>query len=260
MSASPQKWSVRTVNDKSGTYAVYAGRAYPKLSAEAPDPTALVQTDYSSRQSIYNDPVLGLNDSDMDALDGAEGAPICYEHNKKDVVGFVHHSWVDETDASGLRALDIIARIPIKDAAGNRIARGERIVQEVQAGKLKGFSVNYTADVRQRRLHSKAFHEISMVEDPFFDGCNLTAGVVASSNGGDGQPLIQGWSVWETNEPLYISFIANARFLSAQSTFSCLLSACRTQFLHRRLLRRRKMLLLLCRVAAAPCQRAAPTQ
>jgi hypothetical protein len=172
------KWSVRTRNTKSGTYAIYQGRAYPRLAAKAPaDKT--ITTDYSSNESIYNDPVIALNDQDLDDIDGADGAPICYEHNKEDVVGFVRHSWVDRAD--GERALDIIASIPIKDAKGNPIHRGEKVVQEIIDGKLKGFSVNYTSRIRQNELRCKDFHEISLVNEPFFGGCNLNAGVMAAA-------------------------------------------------------------------------------
>lgn len=183
---STTKWSVRTRNDKSGTYALYHGRAYPNLAKEAPA-DGVVRTDYSSAKSIYNDPVFQLNDQDMDDLDGADGAPICYEHNKGDVVGFVKHSYVNNNGAEGTnRALDIIARIPVKDAHGNPIGRGEEIVQEIMAGKIKGFSVNYTAKVdhNTNKLRSKAFHEISLVHEPFFGGCDLNVGVMASADSG----------------------------------------------------------------------------
>lgn len=208
------KWSVRTRNDKSGTYALYHGRAYPKLAKEAPADN-IVRTDYSSTASIYNDPVFQLNDQDMDDLDGADGAPICYEHDKGDVVGFVKHSYVGGI-GDGDRALDIIARIPVKDASGHPIRRGETIVQEIMAGKIKGFSVNYTAKVDHdtNKLRSKAFHEISLVREPFFGGCDLNVGIMASADGGS---ELHG-KIWETIERSYISFALTTLYLIEQST------------------------------------------
>lgn len=191
---STTKWSVRTRNDKSGTYALYHGRAYPNVAKQAPADN-IVRTDYSSAKSIYNDPVFQLNEQDMDDLDGADGAPICYEHNKGDVVGFVKHSYVNGSGSDGDQALDIIARIPVKDADGYPIGRGEEIVQQIMAGKIKGFSVNYTAKVdhNTNMLRSKAFHEISLVREPFFGGCDLNVGVMASAdNDGGGNVELQG--------------------------------------------------------------------
>jgi hypothetical protein len=177
----PSKWSVRTVNDKSGSYAIVKGRAYPEVLAGA-NPTRNIKADIGNREEFYRDPAVKLSDDDLDAIDGATGAPICYEHNKSDVVGAVHHSWIDAQDG---RCLKVIARIPLKDEHGRAIARGERIVEEIRAGKITGFSVGYSNGIGAgKTLKDKAFHEISLVSEPFFEGCNLTVGVVASNEGG----------------------------------------------------------------------------
>jgi hypothetical protein len=50
---------------------------------------------------------------------------------------------------------------------------------------LTGFSVGYKTDLNHHdstTLMSKAFREISLVDEPFFEGCNLTVGVLAGKD------------------------------------------------------------------------------
>jgi phage head maturation protease len=137
-----------------------------------------VRASTRNRREFYNDPAIKVSTHDLDEINGAEGAPLCFEHNKNDVVGTVRHSWLDEDG----KRLQIWARIPLNE-------RGRKIVEEIQCGKIKGFSVGYEADMdlpegaplEEKQLVEKTFHEISLVYDPFFPGCNLTVGVAASA-------------------------------------------------------------------------------
>ena len=168
------KWSVRTVNTKKGSYAIITGKAYPQVKAGKND-TTTVTAPLRDRHAFYHDPAVQLSEADLDAIEGASGAPLCVEHNRSDIVGHVHHSWVEERDG---RCLQIIGRIPMN-------SRGQRIVNDIRAGKYRGFSVGYGTELQpngqgQYELQGKEFREISLVEEPFFEGCNLTVGVMAS--------------------------------------------------------------------------------
>lgn len=173
-------WTQRqstTQNKKEPRYAIITGTAYPYITkgsnatnvVDVPLPTA------EERKRFYTHAAVVLSDSDMDDLDGAEGAPLCVNHNRSDCVGRVHHSWID----SG-RALQIVGRIPLNTE------RGRQVVADIRCGKLKGLSVGYGTVLTEKergvhRVESKRFHEISLCPEPFFDGCNLTVGVLASS-------------------------------------------------------------------------------
>lgn len=177
MSAGIQKnkWSVRTVNGKKGEYFIVTGRGYPSVIKGA-NPTKIIQASRFDREAFYRDPAVKLSMDDLDELDGAEGAPLCVEHKRDDVVGKIHHTWVDPGDPN--QGWDIMARIPMNE-------RGKRVVQDIKAGKLNGFSVGYKTDYDQNKhekvLQGKTFHEISLVEEPFFSGCNLSVSVSASA-------------------------------------------------------------------------------
>ncbi len=169
-------WSVKTVNSKKGSYAIVKGRAYPEV-VKGKNATKTVKANHTDRKAFYNDPAVKLSDADLDEIDGAEGAPLCFEHDRKDVVGNVHHSWIED----GGRCLQIVGRIPLNE-------RGRKLVDEIQCGKVKGFSVGYGTEMdcpdgnwETKNLTSKTFHEISLVYEPFFEDCNLTVGVLASS-------------------------------------------------------------------------------
>ena len=179
-------WSGRnTTGAGAKGYAIIKGKAYPDVLRGA-NPTRVVKAPHlphvsaAAREAFYHDPAVKLSDADLDDINGAEGAPLCVEHNRGDVVGKVHHAWLDEADGSG-RCLKITGRIPLDTE------RGRRIVADIRCGKYKGFSVGYSADLKAGGggaglLRSKAFNEISLVAEPFFDGCDLTVGVVASKD------------------------------------------------------------------------------
>ncbi|MBX9637213.1 MAG: HK97 family phage prohead protease [Nitrosomonas sp.] len=174
-----KKWSIRTVNTKKGKYAIVTGKAYPQVKAGA-NATSTVRAPLDNREAFYNDPAVILSDADMDKFDGAENVPLCIEHNRNHVVGHVHHSWIQEQD--GKRCLKIIGRIPIESR------EGKKVFEDIQAGKYTGFSVGYGTDLETNgngthRLNEKIFREISLVEQPFFEGCNLTLSVMASKKG-----------------------------------------------------------------------------
>ena len=179
------KWSVRTINTKKGQYALVTGKAYPQVKA-GKNETNQVKAPIHNRQAYYHDPAVQLSEADLDAIEGAAGAPLCVEHNKEDVVGHVHHSWIDEDNG---RCLSIIGRIPMND-------RGKKVVDDIKSGKFKGFSVGYGTRLQRNgtgghELEEKTFHEISLVEEPFFNGCDLTVGVMASKKGNLGNNFVK---------------------------------------------------------------------
>lgn len=177
MNSSPKSWSVRTATGKKGTYALIYGTAYNEVLPGS-NPTTKVRAPSHHRPSFYYDPAVKLSESDLNEIDGAWGAPLCVEHNEADVVGHVAHSWLRDE-----KELQITGRIPIKDAEGRDIPRGQQIVSDIQNGHLRGFSVGYKTDITSDgELKEKTFDEISLVREPFFTGCDLTVGVYASKD------------------------------------------------------------------------------
>jgi hypothetical protein len=162
---------------KRGTYAIVHGRAYPRV-LKGKNPTNVITAPTRDRELLWRDPAVVLSDNDLDECQGAQGVDLCYEHNDKDVVGVVQHTEVADDDS-----LHLMARIPVKTPDGKDIPRGLQMVEEIRAGKVKGFSVRYDTDVRQGGVVTgKRFKEISLVQEPFFNGCDLTVGVMASGS------------------------------------------------------------------------------
>jgi HK97 family phage prohead protease len=155
-----------------GKYAIIKGKAYPNVIA-GDNKTRELTAPLQDRKLLYSDPAVRLSEADLSAFNGTEGAPLCFEHNKDDVVGHVHHTWLDDDNG-----LQIVGRVPLNK-------RGENIVAEIRAGRIAGLSVSYSNGIqdngRTKNLKSKTFREISLVRKPFFAGCDLTVGVVASA-------------------------------------------------------------------------------
>lgn len=171
-------WSTSQRNNKHrGTYAIVHGRGYPRVT-KGTNSTKRITAPTRDREQLWRDPAVVLSDADLDECDGAKGVDLCFEHNPEDVVGRVSCTYINDAEGD---ALDLIARIPIKDEQGRDITRGLQMVEQIRAGRIKGFSVGYDTDVRQGGIvQGKRFNEISLVEEPFFGGCNITVGVVAS--------------------------------------------------------------------------------
>jgi len=180
----PKPWTQREHNTKATKprYAIIKGKAYPSLLPGRHD-SREVTVNPLDRVKFYNAPVIKLSDGDLDDIEGVNGAPLCYEHKGEDRVGTVTHSWIDTEQG---RCLKIWGRIPLHDAQGQRIERGHQILAGIQAGKIQGLSVGYRTPLthdpvtQTTKLSSKTFDEISLVDKPFFDGCNLDVGVLAS--------------------------------------------------------------------------------
>lgn len=174
-------WSTSQRNNKRrGTYAIVHGRGYPRVT-KGSNLTNRITAPTRDREQLWRDPAIMLSDADLDECDGAQGVNLCYEHNQDDIVGKVTCTYINDKEGD---ALDLIARIPIKDEHGNDIPRGLKMVESIRAGKIKGFSVGYDTKVGHGGLvQGKQFNEISLVEEPFFGGCNITVGVVASATG-----------------------------------------------------------------------------
>jgi len=203
-------WSQRAQNrPPRGEYALIKGIAYPRIkkghnetrSVKAPIPNRAVPPTLENRAHFYTDPAVVLSEGDLNAIDGAEGAPLCLEHNTQNVVGRISHTWMDDANGGG-RCLKLIGRIPLND-------KGREIVSKIQRGELNGLSVNYGLDIDDNgELESKAFREVSLCKSPFFEGCNLSVAVVASA--ADNQ---------QTKTGSYISEGANASGKSPTEIF-----------------------------------------
>lgn len=185
------KWLKKTTNENTGKYFIVKGTAYVNVTDKTPGNKRLAPSARAAknalrdvargknnpdermknRETYYNDPVVRLSRDDLDEIEGAQGAPLCYKHRREDVVGSTHHTYLVGDK------MQIIARIPLND-------RGKRVLEEIKEGKLRGFSVKYNNEWRRDDdavLAGKQFEEISLVEEPFFEGCDLSSWVVADS-------------------------------------------------------------------------------
>lgn len=166
---SKKSWLQANTNSGKGKYAIIKGKAYPNV-LKGKQPTKITATAHDIRK-LWRDPAVKLSDDNLDDIDGAVGAPLCFGHDDDAVVGEVRHTWIDEEEG---RCLKMWGRIPLD-------GRGKEIVEDIKSGKIKGLSVSYNTDTRGDEVTGKTFKHIALVPEPFFDGCNLTLGVMASS-------------------------------------------------------------------------------
>lgn len=161
-------WSSKQQRQKKFFY--FTGTGYPSVEKGA-NKTQLVTSNRESRESFYHDPAVKISDANLDEWNGIQGYPLCIEHNDAVVVGEVKHTWLSDD-----RRLQVMARIPLPE--------GERVVADIKAGKYTGFSVGYGNDIVEKDnreyIAGKRFREISLVAEPFFEGCRLSYGVEAT--------------------------------------------------------------------------------
>lgn len=174
-------WTKRNAKKESREtkWYVFAGRAYPRVQ-QGQNTTTRITSDTYNRDAFYNDPAVVLSDADLDRFQGTEGKPLCVEHNLNDRVGEVFHSWIGDGDR---RSLKIFGRVSLESE------RGRQVVADIKAGRYKGLSVGYGTELVSNsrtgitELSDKNFREISLVAEPFFDGCHLAEyGVTATKN------------------------------------------------------------------------------
>lgn len=175
-------WSSQAKRPVEPEYYIVTGRAYPRV-IEGTNKTRQIRAHIGDRKRFYWDDAVRLSTATLDDINGAEGKPLCYKHRRHDVVGQVHHSYLDADNN-----LKITAKIPA------RTERGRRVIAKIRAGKLNGFSVGYDNhfDPADKSIQNKDFHEISICNQPFFDGCNVENGVYASSSESDGKGVFFG--------------------------------------------------------------------
>lgn len=163
--------------EPTGKWFVITGTAYENV-VRGKNATNEVKANTRVREEFYHDEAVRLSDEDLNKTNGVDGLPICVEHNTRDVVGKVHHSW---HGSSANRVINIIARID------QTTPRGKQVVADLKAGKYTGFSIGYSTGLStngrtgKTTLESKEIREISLVEQPFFEKCQLAMGVEASS-------------------------------------------------------------------------------
>lgn len=162
-------------SSRAGRRLVLRGIAYPRVNA-GKGKTKKITSDLTDPMSYYHDGALQLNEQDLIDIKGTVDAPICYNHDVRDVVGSVASSRLQEDS----NALEIVASLPMDEKGRVLNSKGVDVRQEIEEGKLRGFSVRYlTRFDKNRNVTMKTFQEISLVPEPFFDGCDLTLAIVA---------------------------------------------------------------------------------
>lgn len=175
-------WSERTQIKVRGNKLLLMGRAYPDV-ARGGGRSMRINSDTSNRNAFYHDPAVKLSEHDLNSIDGANGAPICYNHDVSDVIGSVSYSWLAQ-EADGRQPLDIVASLPM-DTQGRVLNKeGRDVRKEIEDKHINGFSVRYVTDFDDASMMTKGklFQEISVVPQPFFKGCDLKLAVVAGQN------------------------------------------------------------------------------
>lgn len=172
LNMSSSSWIARNQVGKKRGVAIVTGPFYPRV-VPGQNKTNRVNVKASDRQAFYHHEAVRMSEQYLNEINGAEGADVCEMHNKLDKVGKVIHTWLDDN-----RVLWGACVIPLNK-------RGQKVVADIDAGKLRGFSVSYGvnfADSDGTEIASKDFKEVSLVDDPFFDGMNIGVTVSCSSS------------------------------------------------------------------------------
>ena len=116
------------------------------------------------RKRFYHDDAIRFTRAEMEAMD-LRGLPLCRQHNPNHRIGSILDHWVDE---QGLR---IMAEIT-----------DDAVIDDIDSGRLAGLSVGYgnQVDMETGLVSGKTLREISAVDDPFFQNCEIS--VLASKN------------------------------------------------------------------------------
>ena len=158
-----------------------------------------------SRKDLYNDSAIRLTNREL-SMTEFRGLPIRVEHLTENMdespvspVGQVLDAWLDEND--GFR---IVAEINASTHLGRLVA------EQMDKGVFTGLSVGYGAPMKKDgHVIGKMMEEISVVMNPFFEGCNLLT-VNASK---DKRGLLH-----KANErPIYLKLVKASRVMSEQN-------------------------------------------
>lgn len=153
----------------------FSGIAYNRLII-GDNPTKQITSNLHDRESYYQDDAIRLSTKDLENFKNINGKPLCVEHDTSKVVGEIHHHWIGENDG----------RLRIWGRIYTDTEEGKLAAQKVQNKQFSGLSVGYDARLEQDNLTGassvfcKSFGEVSLCEEPFFDGCMIT--VSASKN------------------------------------------------------------------------------
>lgn len=146
-------------------YRVLHGVGYPHL-IKGCNPTNVIEANLNDRKGVYYDNAVRLSETDLSNFGTIVGKPLRLEHQEQDV-GQITRAWVD---AEG--QLRINAHLYVDTPLGRDIDR------RLQEGTLRGLSVGYESHVDTSRglaeITHKTFHEISICEQGFFPGANIS--------------------------------------------------------------------------------------
>jgi len=151
-------------------YRIVSGISYPRLYTGDNQPRE-IKGGIGEDRNFYHDESIKLSKNDVD---GFVGKPICLEHDKNTEVGHITAAWQDRENH-----MRITARIYTDTP------EGEQTFERINNGNLRGFSVGYDVSCAvddPDKIVGKRFNEISVCEEPFFQGAEIT---VAATKKGD---------------------------------------------------------------------------
>jgi hypothetical protein len=144
-------------------YRLIYGKSYPRVFVGERQPTH-ISSDLSDPDSYYHDDALKLASGDVGRF---VGKPLCFEHDKNNHVGKITAAWVDTE-----------GNMRITGHVYTDTKEGTELFKEINCGKRKGLSVGYGV----LRNFGKDIQEISIVDEPFFEGAEIKITASTTNN------------------------------------------------------------------------------
>lgn len=151
------------MNSSERKYRIVSGVSYPRLYTGPNQPREIKAGIDQDTRGYYHDDSIKLNAEDVR---GFVGKPICLEHDESVQVGKITAAWQDRDNH-----MRITARI------WTDTPMGEEVFQRINNGDLRGFSVGYDVSCARdnpNQVVGKHFNEISVCQEPFFEGASIT--------------------------------------------------------------------------------------
>lgn len=144
-------------------YRLIYGKSYPRVYLGDQQPKH-VSSDLSDPHSFYHDEAFKLAKGDVGRF---VGKPLCFEHDKDNHIGKITAAWVDSE-----------GNMRITGHVYTDTKEGNELFKEINCGKRKGLSVGYGV----LRDFGKDIQEISIVDEPFFDGAEIKITASSTNN------------------------------------------------------------------------------
>lgn len=143
---------------------IFTGILYPNVQAGSGPSHGLIQADPNDRQAYYNDPVVKVNEQDLENWNYLRGEEIWFEHGQHQKKPVRLGSFVDSTITKD-RDLFVVGEISKKDEAGNPRHEAIWAAEKIASGELGELSIGYEVIpwAGTNKVRAKRFQEGSVV-------------------------------------------------------------------------------------------------